>query len=76
MAFKGGGRHQCQSFLAGALKHLLPPVDISSPRSVVHVLPRGPDDTGCEDRWGILSQSQIPDTTGVFVLSELLPHTS
>lgn len=48
---------------------------ISSPRPVVHFLPRGPA-TGREDRWGILSQSQVSDPTGVFAPSELLLHTS
>lgn len=48
---------------------------MSSHRPVVRFLPRGPDETGCEDRWGILSQSQVPDTTGVSVLSEFFLHT-
>lgn len=45
---------------------------ISFPRPVVHFLQRSPDEAGCEDRWGILSQSQVPDLTGVSVLSEFL----
>lgn len=49
---------------------------ISFPRPVVHFLQRSPDEAGCEDRWGILSQSQVPDLTGVSVLSEFLVHTS
>ena len=61
-------------FLAVSLK--LPPLHITSPRPVVRFLSRGPDETGREDRWGILSQSQVPDPTGASVLSGLLRHTS
>lgn len=61
-------------FLAVSLK--LPPLHITSPRPVVRFLSRGPDETGREDRWGILSQSQVPDPTGASVLSGLLHHDS
>lgn len=78
MTFRDGGRLQCQGFQFPCCCTKTPPSSfhISSPRSVVHFLPRGPDETGCEDRWGVLSQSQVPDPTGVSVLSELLLHTS
>lgn len=77
MTVRGGGRLQNKSFLFPRCYAKTPPSSfyISSPRPVVHFLPRGPDETGCEDRWGILSQSQVPDPTGVSVLSELLLHT-
>lgn len=69
MTFRGGGRLQCQSFLFPCCCAKTPPSSfhISFPRPVVHFLPRSPDETGCEDRWGILSQSQVPDPTGVSV---------
>lgn len=56
-------------FIAVALKPLFSPVIIFSPRPIVHFLSRGPDKARGEDRWGILSQSQIPDPTGMSVLS-------
>lgn len=46
------------------------------PRPIVHILSRGPDETGGEDRWGVLSQSQIPDPAGMSALCELLLRTS
>lgn len=71
-----GGRHQCQGLCCRCTETSPSSLHISSPRPVVCFLPRGPDETGCEDRWGILSQSQVPDPTGVHVLSEMLRHTS
>lgn len=38
-------------------------------RPVVHFLSRAPDEAGGEDRRGILSQSQIPDPTGMSAMS-------
>lgn len=71
--FNSCGSLQCQSFL---FPHYPSLPHISSLRPVVRFLPRGPDETGCEDRWGILSQSQVPDPTGASALSELLLCTS
>jgi hypothetical protein len=39
-------------------------------RSAVHVLQRGPDETGSEDGWGVLPEGQVQDTAGVCALSK------
>lgn len=49
---------------------------IYSRRPVVRFLPRGPDETGCQEGWRVLSSRQVPDPAGTSDLSEQPLRTS